>query len=221
MTIDLIGRQDAGGIQVGVRWFTQPFFQGSSEFKTSASVDAPLVLGPFSSYQILGKIRAVLRITSAKGNITNITVWDSAPDISTLPLPLGTFEMINIQPAGCSPPCAGAGTCDQYSPVCVCPSGFNGTQCQTCATGHFGPTCQSCPENCTSCDDGMSGSGRCLDPTASNSTTSDCKCVNGECDGNGGCKCLHGWGPAENGTECAQCLEGYYLNPSGACEGMI
>lgn len=39
-----------------------------------------------------------------------------------------------------------------------------------CLPQHFGTQCQPCPEGCTDCDDGLTGTGLCLDPVASNLT---------------------------------------------------
>ena len=194
--------------------FSQANFLGLRTTKTDASMNDPIDLG--GSYQVVGDARAV--ITSFLDNAT-VIIWDSAPDTATLPLPPPPIGITNIQSSGCSPPCTGAGTCSLFLPICVCSEGYNGTLCQFCAEGHFGPTCQPCPSNCTSCDQGMSGSGRCLVPKAH--TAAECECLNGVCDANGQCNCLPGWGKAVNGTKCAQCEPGFFLSKSGGCQSMI
>lgn len=181
---------------------------------TNASVDNPIALG--GSFQIVGS--AVMAVISDSDN-TSVAFWDAVPDTSMLPGPLSNNpSVINIQSSICSPPCASGGTCNRYSPVCVCASGFGGSQCQSCAEGFFGPTCRPCPKNCKKCDQGMSGSGLCLDPTT---TTPKCNCKNGRCGSDGKCTCLPGWGTSNNGTACAECSQGFYLTSKGSCQSMI
>ncbi len=115
----------------------------------------------------------------------------------------------------CSPPCSGAGVCSA-SGQCTCPSGFNGTSCEVCAKGFFGPSCQACPAGCTACDDGITGSGRCLSSTTAN-LSSTCNCLNGVCGANGQCSCNAGWTTASNGTQCATCAPGFFLDGNGNC----
>ena len=144
--------------------------------------------------------------------------WDSVPDVSQLPSGASALsQLLDIQSSACSPPCAGAGVCTA-SGTCVCPTGFNGTSCETCAPGFFGPTCQACPADCASCDDGMTGTGRCLEPVIQN-LPSTCNCLNGSCGSNGQCTCIPGWTTADNGTACAKCADGFFLNSDGSCEG--
>ncbi|PCH38564.1 growth factor receptor domain-containing protein [Wolfiporia cocos MD-104 SS10] len=147
-----------------------------------------------------------------------VIFWDSVPDISQLPSstlsdPLTLLEM---QSSACSPACAGAGICSS-SGKCICPTGFTGTSCQSCAEDFFGPTCSPCPSDCKECDDGLQGTGKCLvvevsDPPAS------CNCINGVCGTNGTCSCNAGWTTASNGTACAKCSAGFFLDSSGDCE---
>jgi hypothetical protein len=40
----------------------------------------------------------------------------------------------------------------------------------SCATGFFGKSCTACPKGCSDCDDGLTGSGLCLDVVATNIT---------------------------------------------------
>ncbi|KAL6308652.1 hypothetical protein BKA93DRAFT_523402 [Sparassis latifolia] len=147
-----------------------------------------------------------------------VIFWETVPDVSQLPA--NTFNsplaLLNMQSSACSPPCAGAGVCSTNG-TCACPTGFTGSSCQSCATGFFGPTCAPCPAGCADCDQGMSGTGKCLVPSVSNPPSS-CNCVNGECGSNGQCSCLSGWTTASNGTACAQCAPGYFLDSSGNCE---
>ena len=142
-----------------------------------------------------------------------IILWDSVPDMSQLP-GISSLSLSAIQSNACSPQCSGAGVCST-SGKCTCPPGFNGTSCELCAQGFFGPSCQACPAGCTTCDDGISGSGRCLSSTVANSTA--CNCLNGVCGANGQCTCNAGWTTASNGTQCATCAPGFFLDGNGDC----
>ena len=146
-----------------------------------------------------------------------VILWDPIPDVSQLPSgSVGSLSFVGMQSTTCSPPCSGSGVCSA-SGSCTCPTGFNGTSCESCASGFFGPTCKQCPSGCTSCDDGISGSGRCLVAPVINPPSS-CNCLNGVCS-NGQCNCLPGWVTAQNGTACAKCDTGFFLDSTGSCRG--
>jgi hypothetical protein len=152
------------------------------------------------------------------GSNNRVIFWDSIPDFGQLPAGSATsLSLVDMQSSACSPPCAGSGVCSA-SGSCVCPTGFNGTSCESCAPGFFGSTCQQCPTGCTSCDDGIAGTGRCLTPTFNN-LPSSCNCQNGVCGSNGQCTCLSGWTTATNGTACAKCATGFFLASNGNCQG--
>ena len=70
-----------------------------------------------------------------------------------------------------------------------------------------------CPGNCDKCDDGPSGTGACLSTPLPSNAPSKCNCLNGTCNG-GTCTCLAGWANAPNGTACATCDTGFFLDPS-------
>ena len=142
-----------------------------------------------------------------------IILWDSVPDMSQLP-GISSLSLSAVQSNACSPQCSGAGVCSP-SGQCTCPPGFNGTSCEVCAKGFFGSSCQACPSGCTTCDDGISGSGRCLSSTVANSTA--CNCLNGVCGANGQCTCNAGWTTASNGTQCSTCAPGFFLDGNGDC----
>ncbi|KAL0580351.1 hypothetical protein V5O48_001688 [Marasmius crinis-equi] len=143
-----------------------------------------------------------------------VVVWDSVPDVAQLPIS-GSLSLLDMQSSACSPPCSGAGVCSA-SGTCTCPTGFTGTSCESCAKGFFGPKCQACPANCSSCDEGINGSGRCLTPTFANAPSS-CNCLNGQCASGGQCTCNTGWTTADNGTLCAKCSPGFFLSSTGDC----
>ena len=89
----------------------------------------------------------------------------------------------------------------------------------SCASGYFGTSCTTCASDCATCDDGITGSGLCLD-TIAVTDASACDCVNGICSGDAddvACSCNAGWYTAANGTQCAACAEGYYETAAGDC----
>ncbi|KAG2356532.1 insulin-like growth factor binding protein [Suillus spraguei] len=148
---------------------------------------------------------------------SRVILWNSIPDVSQLPASAsGSLSLLNLQSSSCSPVCSGDGICSS-SGTCQCPSGFTGSSCEACSSGFFGPECQACPSGCTSCDDGIPGTGRCLVPVVSN-LPSSCNCINGKCGANGQCACLSGWTSASNGTQCAACAAGFFLATNGNCE---
>lgn len=149
------------------------------------------------------------------GQSQRVIVWDSVPDFAQLPV-TGSLSLRDIQSSACSPPCSGNGVCSA-SGTCTCPTGFTGSSCESCAKGFFGPNCQPCPEGCTSCDEGINGSGRCLTPTISNAPSS-CNCQNGQCGSGGQCTCNTGWTTSDNGTQCAKCSAGFFLTSTGDCQ---
>lgn len=153
-------------------------------------------------------------------NKDRIVIWDAVPDISQLPAGASqSLSLLDVQSFACSVPCSGSGVCSA-SGTCNCPTGFTGSSCETCAEGFFGPTCQPCPSGCGSCDQGISGSGKCLTPVVTNAP-STCNCLNGQCGTNGQCTCNPGWIKADNGTECAKCAPGFFLTSAGDCQGIL
>jgi hypothetical protein len=153
-------------------------------------------------------------LVAVSNNNRRLILWDSVPDISQLPS-TGSLSLLDVRSSGCSPPCSGPGVCSA-SGTCTCPAGFTGSSCESCQEGFFGPTCEQCPGDCPNCDQGTSGSGRCLTST---NTTSNCNCLNGQCGAGGTCTCNNGWTTADNGTACAKCLPGFYLTSKG-CKGI-
>ncbi|KZT59716.1 growth factor receptor domain-containing protein [Calocera cornea HHB12733] len=161
---------------------------------------------------------AWVALTSQVGNLNQRTIlWDTVADMSELPSgAVGqALSMVDLQYGTCSPPCSGAGVCVSTG-VCACPLGFTGASCETCQSGFFGPNCRSCPAGCVTCDDGPTGSGKCL--SASTNSTSSCNCLNGVCSSEGGCQCNAGWATASNGTACSACAPGFFLDAAGSCE---
>ncbi|KAI0333135.1 hypothetical protein GY45DRAFT_1320075 [Cubamyces sp. BRFM 1775] len=201
-------------LQPGVAVYPQANYSGQATFAKlpSSPSNSTLKISP-------GSLALASNVWVAISDSSNdrVIFWDSVPDVSQLPSGAsGLSQLLDIQSSACSPPCAGAGVCSA-SGTCVCPTGFNGTSCETCAPGFFGPSCQACPADCATCDDGMTGSGRCLEPVIKNAP-STCNCLNGVCNSDGSCTCNAGWTAGTNGTACAKCATGFFLNSDGNCE---
>ncbi|KAG0706471.1 growth factor receptor domain-containing protein [Suillus ampliporus] len=202
-------------LQPGLAIYPQTFYSGQGSYSslpTSPVGNASIPITA-SSVALSGNVWAAV----SAGSNSRVILWNSIPDVSQLPASAsGSLSLLNLQSSSCSPPCSGNGVCSA-SGTCQCPSGFTGSSCQSCSSGFFGPTCQACPSGCTSCDDGISGTGRCLVPVVKNPPSS-CNCINGQCGSNGQCTCITGWTSASNGTQCSACASGFFLDTSGNCE---
>jgi hypothetical protein len=201
-------------LQAGLATFSGTLYSGQSSFtalpnKLLGSTSTPLAA------QSLTLSSAVWAAINSSSN-PRVIVWEAVPDVSQLPANnRGSLSLIDIQSSTCNPSCATSGVCTT-SGTCKCASGFTGTSCESCASGFFGPKCQPCPTNCETCDDGITGSGTCLQPLIANNPA-NCKCLNGVCGSNGQCTCNAGFTTASNGTACAACLPGFFLTSSGDC----
>ena len=148
-------------------------------------------------------------------------LWDPVPDVLQFPSQIASNAVVvhDIQSSLCSPPCSSAGVCSP-SATCTCPTGFTGALCESCSPGFFGPTCQPCPDGCTSCDDGIAGTGQCLQSQNSTSQQQGCNCLNGVCNPNGTCTCVDGWTTSANGTACAACSKGFFSSGGNNCRSV-
>ncbi|RDB30292.1 Proprotein convertase subtilisin/kexin type 5 [Hypsizygus marmoreus] len=203
-------------LQPGLAIYANTLYSGQSAFTSLPS--KPITN---SSVPITGKALAlsssVWIATNSGSPSKRVIIWDSVPDISQLPLgSAGSLSFVDIQSTACSPPCAGSGICS-VSGTCQCAPGFTGSSCESCASGFFGPECKSCPSECTTCDEGITGTGRCLKPIVANAP-STCNCLNGVCGSNGQCACNAGFTKADNGTECAKCSSGFFSTSTGDCK---
>ncbi|KAJ8096338.1 hypothetical protein PM082_011496 [Marasmius tenuissimus] len=198
----------------GLAIYSQSLYGGTAGFSSLPSTPVVNSSTPIqaSSMSISSNTWASLTIGS---DSQRVIVWDSIPDVSQLPV-TGSLSLTDMQSAACSPPCSGSAVCSP-SGSCSCPTGFTGSSCESCTKGFFGPQCQPCPAGCTSCDEGISGSGRCLSPTVANPPSS-CNCLNGQCSSDGSCTCNMGFTTADNGTFCAKCSPGFFLTSTGDCK---
>ncbi|KAG2087851.1 growth factor receptor domain-containing protein [Suillus cothurnatus] len=186
---------------------------GFGNSSTGSSVALPLNIAlqpgmtiyPQAFYSGQGNVWAAV----SAGSNSRVVLWNSVPDVSQLPASAsGSLSLLNLQSSSCSPACSGMASAPLLGRG-QCQSGFTGSSCESCSSGFFGPECKACPSGCTSW--------RCLVPVVSN-LPSSCNCINGECGSNGQCTCLAGWTSASNGTQCAACAAGFFLDTNGNCE---
>jgi hypothetical protein len=203
-------------LQPGLALYSSSLYSGQGSFTSLPTSPIRNSSSPLSAGSLALSSNVWVAVNSSSSK--RVILWDSIPDFGQLPSGSAqSLFLVDMQSASCSPPCAGSGICSALG-SCTCPPGFNGTSCESCAPGFFGPNCAQCPSGCTSCDDGISGSGRCLAAPVANSPSS-CNCQNGQCGLNGQCTCLAGWTTAANGTACAKCTAGFFLDSTGNCEG--
>ncbi len=200
-------------LQPGLALYPRALYSGQAQFvalpnSTESGNSSTLLSGGALA------LSSNIWVAVTTGGSNRIILWDSIPDVSQLP-GITSMSLSAIESNACSPQCSSAGVCSA-SGQCTCPPGFSGSSCETCAKGFFGTSCQACPTGCTTCDDGTSGTGRCLSSTAANSSSA-CNCLNGVCGTNGQCTCNAGWTTASNGTQCASCAPGFFLDGNGNC----
>ncbi|KAF7337625.1 Extracellular matrix protein FRAS1 [Mycena sanguinolenta] len=199
----------------GLAIYAQSLYSGQAAFSSLPSTPVSNGSTPLTAESLA--MSTSVWVAVSFGSNGRVIMWDPVPDTSQLPVGnTGAMSLLDMQSSTCSPPCASSGTCSA-SGTCTCASGFNGTSCETCAAGFFGPQCQACPAGCSSCDEGISGTGRCLTPPVANPLTA-CNCLNGECASDGSCTCNPGWTTAANGTACAACANGFFLSSTGDCK---
>ncbi|KDE04791.1 hypothetical protein MVLG_04755 [Microbotryum lychnidis-dioicae p1A1 Lamole] len=210
-------------LQPGIIAYSSILFQGTPTYlalpatNTSASNSTSTSLGSsISSLLLSNEVYAILHAGSER-----FVVWDGVADVSqwrSVVKNQVTFQQ--LQSSACATPCASGGTCTGDG-RCACATGWAGTLCDICEPGHYGSSCLPCPANCANCDQGVTGSGRCLDVGSSSIVQpSTCNCINGICASNSSsatCACSAGWSTAANGTQCGACATGYYQTNGGDC----
>ncbi|KAK4048713.1 hypothetical protein OIO90_005706 [Microbotryomycetes sp. JL221] len=148
-----------------------------------------------------------------------IALWDSVADVDTLgldpsqiELTNGEIDIVGLQSSSCREGCASGGICGSVG-KCLCLPGFTGARCDECTLGYYGAKCEPCQEDCTKCDSGITGTGRCLDLAPSASVTLPSalpsKCTAGAIDN-------FGPGSMRADIRCSECIPGSYL-VDGAC----
>ncbi|KAF8970460.1 insulin-like growth factor binding protein [Flammula alnicola] len=202
-------------LQPGVSFYANTLYSGQASFTALPSAPIGNTSTPLTASALALSSNVWVALNAGSNN--RIIVWDAIPDVGQLPSrDFGSLSLLDVQSAACTPSCSGSGVCTA-SGTCQCPAGFTGSSCETCASGFFGPNCQPCPANCTTCDEGITGSGRCLKPTIANAPAT-CKCKSGVCGANGTCACNPGFTTGDDGTLCSKCLPGFFLTSSGDCQ---
>ncbi|KAG6865322.1 hypothetical protein C0991_003496 [Blastosporella zonata] len=203
-------------LQPGLAIFALPLYSGQAAFSSLPTAPIANSSIPLAAQALSLSSNIWIATTSGSSN-TRIIIWDSVPDVNELPLGRPTsLSLVDMQSTACSPPCASSGMCSA-SGTCHCATGFTGASCETCAAGFFGPQCQPCSAGCATCDQGITGTGRCLEPIVANAP-STCNCLNGVCGTNGQCECNAGFTAAANGTACGACSPGFFLSSTGDCK---
>ncbi|KDR68444.1 hypothetical protein GALMADRAFT_257172 [Galerina marginata CBS 339.88] len=202
-------------LQPGVSVYSGTLYSGQAAFTvlpTSPIGNSSIPL-PAAALALSSNVWIALNAGSNK----RVIVWEAVPDVNQLPSSSqGSLSIADIQSAACNPTCAGSGVCTSAG-TCKCPAGFTGASCESCASGFFGPTCQLCPSNCQTCDEGITGTGRCLKPAIANDPAK-CNCKNGVCGANGQCACNAGFTTGNDGTQCSKCSPGFFLTSTGDCQ---
>ncbi|KAF9530033.1 hypothetical protein CPB83DRAFT_851473 [Crepidotus variabilis] len=203
-------------LQSGLSVYTGNLYSGQATFQSLPNIPVINTSVPLSSRSLALSSNVWIAVTSS-GNSRTI-VWSAVPDTAQLPTSLqSSFSLVDIQSAACTPGCSASGGVCSASGTCQCLPGFTGSSCESCAAGFFGPTCQACPSNCSQCDEGITGSGRCLKPDLANDPAK-CNCKNGVCGTDGKCQCNAGFTTGDDGTACSKCTSGFFQTSSGDCQ---
>lgn len=207
-------------LQPGLIAYSGTLYSGSSEFQSLPTIPVVNTSLPLSYRSFALSNNVWMAVNAGPSTNNRIIVWDAIPDASQLPSSVqGSFALVDIQSAACSPGCSASGGVCNASGICQCQPGFRGASCDSCDSGFFGPKCQSCPANCKQCDEGINGSGRCLKPTVTNDPSS-CNCLNGVCGSNGQCTCNPGFESGSGGLACSKCSSGFFQTSSGDCQSL-
>ena len=200
-------------LQPGIAFYSSANYSSTASFialPTTANASNVTTAFDATSFVLSSNTWAEVKTSSAR-----LILWDASPDVGQLPGSLEDLTLSQIQSGSCSTPCSSGGVCTSQG-SCACLPGFTGSSCETCESGFFGPNCQACASDCALCDDGIGGTGACLKVE---SATQNCNCINGECQSGGSCTCNAGWANSSNGTQCAQCADGFFLADDGSCQG--
>ncbi len=207
----------------GLAIYAQQNYSGQAAFSNLPSTPSVNTSFPLTALSLALSSNTWAAVSFDSSN-SRIVLWDSVPDVTQLPSSPSSLTLLDLRSAACSPACSSSAACSPQG-VCLCPQGFTGTYCEQCATGFFGPQCKPCSgqgAGCNQCDDGMSGTGACLQFTNSTqSSVTQCNCVNGICGSNGECSCVPGWTTSSSGQACASCASGFYATSTGECQGEV
>ncbi|KAJ3834735.1 hypothetical protein F5878DRAFT_695169 [Lentinula raphanica] len=200
-------------LEPGLAIYSNSLYGGSAGFSSLPTAPVCNSSTPLTaqSLALSSNIWAAIDVSSTN----RVVFWDSVPDFSQLAVS-GSLSLVDMQSSACEPARSSNGVC-KASGTCSCAAGFTGASCESSESGFFGASCQACPSGCLDYDDGISGTGKCLELNVTNSP-STCNCLNGECGSNGQCSCNAGWTTADDGTACAKCASGFFLTSNGDCK---
>ncbi len=205
-------------LQSGLSVYSGSLYSGSPNFQILPNVPIANTSARLSSKSFVLSSNVWIALNTGPSN-DRIIVWDAIPDTSQLPSSSqGSLSLTDVQSSACNPTCSATGGTCSAAGKCQCLPGYTGVSCESCAPGFFGPNCQQCPSNCSQCDEGINGSGRCLKPTVANDPAT-CNCRSGTCGANGQCTCNPGFTTGNNGTACSKCATGFFQTSNGDCQG--
>ncbi|WVQ79606.1 hypothetical protein IAT38_001706 [Cryptococcus sp. DSM 104549] len=146
-------------------------------------------------------------------------LWGAVPETQFLADDIASRAILSAGSSACTPACSSHGTCTptNTSASCECAEGWTGLTCDECASGFFGTSCAACPANCTVCDDGRYGTGKCLG--TSTSSSDECGCDHGTCSSPTDCTCSAGWvtNTTNSSSKCNACADGFFKDAFGNC----
>ncbi|KAG0657304.1 hypothetical protein C6P46_006590 [Rhodotorula mucilaginosa] len=189
-------------LQPGLTTYSSAMYQGSSTRisppQSASNSTASRSPQKVESLLLTSDTVAIARFANDKS--TQMVLWDSLYDVGQLTSGAGSggLDILQVQSRACTPPCSSGG-------VCIA----DGTCAYACSKGFYGRSCSPCPTGCTTCHEGTSGTGMCLDDQASTVISPGSSTAS--------CRCSAGWTTAANGTQCAACASGYYQTSSGEC----
>ncbi|CAA7268508.1 unnamed protein product [Cyclocybe aegerita] len=203
-------------LESGLSIYSGSLYSGQSAFQPLPNQPIVNASTPLTAKSLAVSSNVWIALSSGSAN-NRVIVWDAIPDVGQLPFSnQGSLSLTDIQSTACTPGCAASGVCTSAG-TCQCAAGFSGVSCESCAPGFFGPQCQACPSNCKTCDEGITGTGRCILPEVANAPAT-CNCENGVCGTNGQCPCNPGFTTGDNGTLCSKCSPGFFLTSGGDCQ---
>ncbi|KAJ6606202.1 growth factor receptor domain-containing protein [Mycena vulgaris] len=186
----------------GLAIYAQTLYSGKAAFSSLPSAPVANASSPLVAESLA--MSSSIWVAMSFGANGRVVLWDSVPDTAQLPLrSTGSYvpprhavlDLLSLR-ARSSGTCSAAGTC-------TCAPGFNGYCLRDLRAGLLRARVQGVPRRLAqSCDEGISGTGRCLTPPVANPLT--------------GVQLPQR--RAANGTACAKCASGFFATSTGDCK---
>jgi len=131
-------------LQPGLLYYPEDRFTGDPHFlRVPQSANDTFNATSIDRGSIILAANTVAAIEANNNGAKNrVVLWDSVPFISQLPYSMaGNLQVVSIQSALCSPACSSSAICSTAG-TCICPAGFTGASCESCAQGFWGPQCK-------------------------------------------------------------------------------